>query len=470
MSRIEGKVPLDKKRKMLLVVPHQDDEMLVGGSALYQFAQDKDWKTFVLYTTEGAAMHERHEVRMREAIRALKVLGVSEEQIIFLGYGNCWQGNYHIYNAPEKEELVSLKGKKMTFALPTHEEYGFYKTGSHHIFTRQNYKSDLINVILDIMPEVIIAVDMDDHEEHMATSLFLDECLADIVKLKRSYCPLVLKKFAYDGLWKGTDDYFFIPRIETLNRENRYNTTRNPSFQWDERIRFAIPKECDTYFLHNNILNKAVKKHISQDGWLCAVRLINSDIVYWYRRTDNLALLANIKVSSGEGGFLNDFKRIDTGDVRNKDTVWENCSWFPEDNDVQKSVFISWESRVPVWQIDIYESPESDAGEILDLFVRLDDGYEFHTGELKHKAAKNTFIFSGPHQVAFIELKVMSAKGRAGISEVEVFSELFRIEKYNLPIKTIMERPMQTKHICLRKAINYFDKKLFHLKAKLCLK
>lgn len=161
-----------KRRKMLLVVPHPDDEMLVGGSALYQFAQDKDWETFVLYTTEGAALHESPEVRMKEAARALKVMGIPESQIIFLGYGNEWQGQYNIYNAPEDLELVSLKGKRQTFALRSHPEYCFHKTGEHHKFTRYNYKRDLQDVILAIKPEIIIAVDVDDHQEHMATSLY----------------------------------------------------------------------------------------------------------------------------------------------------------------------------------------------------------------------------------------------------------------------------------------------------------
>ena len=38
-----------KKRNMLLIIPHPDDEMLVGGSVLYQFAQNKNWETYVLY-------------------------------------------------------------------------------------------------------------------------------------------------------------------------------------------------------------------------------------------------------------------------------------------------------------------------------------------------------------------------------------------------------------------------------------
>lgn len=452
---------------MLLIVPHQDDEMLVGGSALYQFAQDKAWDTFVLYTTEGAAIHEDPETRMREAICALKVLGIPKKHIIFLGYGNGWQGRYHIYNAPEGEKLVSLKGRTETFALPEHEEHCFGRTGVHHAFTRENYKNDLMCAILDIMPDVILAVDMDDHEEHMATSLFLDECLNDIIKTKKGYCPLVLKKFAYDGLWKGEDDYFHVPRIETLN--GKKDKTRNPSFIWKERIRFAVPQECDTYFLHNNILNKAVKKHISQDGWLCAVRLINSDIVYWCRRTDNLLLFADISVSSGEGRFVNDFKRVDTSDVRNKDTVWGNCSWFPQSGDDEKQIVISWKDKVCITELDIYESPEADAGEILEMHIEFDDGYEFDTGELKHGGEANAFILPEEHRVGMVKARIIRFRGKPGISEVEAYSDILDIDKFDLPIKAMTAFPVRTENLLFRRLANFLDKKIFHIKFRFFL-
>jgi len=465
----EAKMSL-KKRNMLLIIPHPDDEMLVGGSVLYQFAQNKNWETYVLYTTEGAALYERPEVRMKEAIRALKVMGIPESQIIFLGYGNEWQGQYNIYNAPEDLELVSLNGKKQTSALKSHPEYCFYKAGEHHKFTRYNYKKDLQDVIQAIKPEIIIAVDMDDHQEHMATSLFLDECLHDIIKMEDSYSPLLLKKFAYEGLWKGPDDYFNIPRIPTLNGENEENRTRNPAFLWNERIRFEVSEKCNTLFLCNNVLNKAIKKHISQTGWLCATRLINSDIVYWYRRTDNLALKAGIDVSSGDGTFLNDFKMIDTCDVRNKNTIWENCSWYPSKYDKEKTVNISWKEKKKVKEIVIYESPESDAGKILNLHIELDDGHEFNTGELKHKEIKNVFSLQEEHHIKGLKIQMTQTEGKGGISEIEIYSDPFDLANYVLPIKEIQKDPFETNYLIIKKVINFFESKLFHLKARICLK
>lgn len=461
---------IEYKRSMLLIVPHQDDEILVGGAALYEFAHTKDWNTYVLFTTEGAALHEKPEMRMREAISALKVLGIPPNNIIFLGYGNEWQGDHNIYNETSNKILTSLKGKQNTFALKDYPEYCFQRNGIHHAYTRNNYKDDLKQVIWEIKPEIIIAVDMDDHQEHMSTSLFLDECMEEILKTKRTYCPLLLKKFAYDGLWKGRDDYFTLPRVETLNGENRGNSTRNPSFQWSERIRFALPKACNTLCLYNNVLYRAIKKHVSQTGWLCSVRIINSDIVYWYRRTDNLILHSDIEVSSGNSKFINDFKIIDTQDVRNKNTVWENCSWFPSKSDAEKTIIVSWKEKVIIKQMVIYESPENGVGRIEDIYIKFDDGYEFHTGELKHNAVRNDFILNKQHYINKIELKIIKSSGKIGISEIEAFSEEFSLKKFNLPLKEMCETLSKTRYSLVERAVNYAEYKLFHLKARILLK
>lgn len=455
------------KRKMLLIVPHQDDEMLVGGGVLYQFANSKEWDSYVLYTTEGAAINEDPKIRMQEAIRALKEMGIAEDHVIFLGYGNGWQGKVHIYHASENDKLISLKGKTETFALSNHKEFCYKKYGVHHCFSRYNYKNDLLEAMMDIKPDVIIGVDLDDHEEHMATSLLLDECLEIILKNEVNYRPLLLKKFAYDGLWHGKDDYFNIPRIPTLNGEGRNNDTRNPSFQWDERIRFANPPQCDTWFFCNNRLNKAMKKHQSQGGWLCSARLINSDNVFWIRRTDNLALTGEIRTSSGNSSYLNDFKTVDVRDVRNKKTEWGNCSWVPEKDDKEKRIIITWQETQNVKQIILYESPEKLGGKIKNIRIKLDDGYEIQTGELKHGGISNQFIFDDMHFCKMIEITLIEVKGICGLSEIEVFRDIFDLDKYLLPVNIWENKKI--KFVMLRKIINFFEKKIFHLKARILL-
>ena len=48
------------------------------------------------------------ETRIREAISLYDFLGLPEDHVIFLGYGdNLHTQDYHIYNAPESEVIPS---------------------------------------------------------------------------------------------------------------------------------------------------------------------------------------------------------------------------------------------------------------------------------------------------------------------------------------------------------------------------
>lgn len=455
------------KKRCMLIIPHQDDELFVGGSVLYEFANDINWEVFVVYTTEGAGIYEEPETRMKEAIKALHIIGIPENNIIFLGYGNVWSDGINIYNKDDEVACVSKRGGSCTYALKNHQDFSYLVYGEHSLYTRNNYKRDIKKVIMDIYPDVVIGVDMDDHQEHMATSLLLDECMSEILKDKEDYCPLFLKKFAYDGLWRGEDDYFNLPRKETLNNPSYRNKTRNPMFQWDERIRFAVPPKCNTIFLFRNILYKAAKQHRSQSGWLCALRIINSDAIYWYKRTDNIALCASTKVSSGNASFINDFKVVDTNDVTNKDTKWCNCTWFPEQEDEQKRVDIKLNQIKDIQYICIYESPEKCAGEIKNMHIEFDDGFEFDTGELIHGGCKNLFDLKRIHSVQKICLVISDYVGKPGIAELELYKKNFEIEDYNIPCHVLNEDQDSMRHIFIRRIVGAVEKKLVHLKYRL---
>lgn len=103
---------------------------------MYQLTQSNN-DVHVLFTTNGDYYRYQGEKRLQEAINALNVLGVREENIIFMGYGDDWKGEKHIYN--EKEEIVmeSMGGCKQTYGLETHPDYRFMKSGYHHKYQRK---------------------------------------------------------------------------------------------------------------------------------------------------------------------------------------------------------------------------------------------------------------------------------------------------------------------------------------------
>lgn len=337
------------QKKYLVIVPHPDDEINVAGQLIYQLTKSYN-EVHVLFTTNGDYYSYQGKQRLKEAINALNILGVEEENIIFMGYGDDWKGETHIYNSKNDAIVESMGGRKQTYGLEAHQDYRFIKSGYHHDYTRKNYKQDMMDVILDLLADVIVVVDFDWHPDHRSTSLVFEEVMGEILKTNNDYKPAVLKKFAYAGVWDGPKDYYETPPKATCLPPKRLVNDRRfeldvPAYSWNNRIRFETPKETQILMIKDNIIYKAAKEHKSQCVRFRIDRICNADIIYWLRKTKSLSYQAKIAVSSGSSTFLNDFKLVDCPDVRAKQIgvkVFGDCVWVPNKSDQAKTaIFFS---------------------------------------------------------------------------------------------------------------------------------
>ena len=199
------------KKKAMIVAPHPDDEINLAGQILPYLQEE--YQIFVTYTTNGDAEKKIGNQRLSEALDACDVLGISSDNVIFLGYANEWKNGRHLYNC--SGSLESATGKVQTNSIEGHPEYYYEKYGIHRCFTQLNYEMDLKSVINDILPELIICVDFDSHADHRAASLTFEKVIGDILKDKADYRPRILKKFAYNGVWKGQKDFYPYPCATT---------------------------------------------------------------------------------------------------------------------------------------------------------------------------------------------------------------------------------------------------------------
>ncbi len=337
-------------KKVLFIVPHEDDELFVGGGMLVNLAMDPSYEPFVLIATNGDYFPKESKTRIRESLAALKVLGIGKANVIFGGYGDEWQGE-HIYHSKDNEPKISYAGHTETYlGLSDIDEWHFGQYGAHNAYTRVNYLNELVDILLSIKPEVVVCVDMDSHADHKALSLICDEAIKQIIISSSDYTPLYLKKFAYNGAFYGRDDFYDANYTKTIIDDD-FSTK---FFNNDNALRYEVHPACKTKRLMDNILFKAAKRYKSQEVWLNAGRFINGDITYWQRSTNNLALRANISVSSGEAKWLNDFKLLDTADVRNKKDSFRDLCWKPDENEKESTIIISLEVQEEVSLLNIY--------------------------------------------------------------------------------------------------------------------
>lgn len=428
--------------RVLIIVPHPDDEINVAGQVIIDFLKKK-YEVYVVYTTNGDFNSKIENSRIYEAIEALRVLGVEEKNIIFLGYGNDWIENDHIYNFSSSLEVKSsVSGKQETNSVSNHEEYCFQKYGCHHLFTRNNFKSDLKSVILEYKAKYLICNDFDSHPDHRAASLMFEEVIGEILKEQTNYRPIVLKKFAYSGVWKGAKDYYSTPQVETINTihgdiHGRIFETESPYYKWCERIQLSVPQSARTELLKDNLLYKAALKHKSQIAWYQLLRIASADVVYWWRPTKNLLMNATLRTSSGNNSFLNDFKLYEASDVVAgiDDLEVTKCMWIPDLKDHVPYIEVLFKKETDIRLIRIF-SDYSGKNILENVEIEIGGSRYYFENTAADDPVWNIEIKE--NNVSSLKISFLKWKGIVGITELEIYDHRldffeesnFELEKY----------------------------------------
>lgn len=352
-------------KKILLIIPHQDDEIHIAGSLLASL--DNADNVYVLYTTNGDFLFDA-KYRYRECIKSLeKLANIDEDKIIFMGYSDqAYDQKTHMYNT--FNDWVSNKGYKETYAPYGFNEWNYLEYGKHCKYNRDNFCNNIKEIIEKYLPEVIICNDLDFHPDHLMTSLAFERALGLIIRNNPNYKPLVLKTFAYENSYFGKDDFFDNKDIPMLFNYDKFgNVISNPYYSKNNAISLAIDRKCYTKNLFKNKIFKAILCHKSQLLVKRTGRIINANIVYWKRNTNNLLLDANISVSSGNKEYLNDFMLADTSNVlngNNKEIIYDKGIWIPDNDDNKKEIDINLDNKKYIYLIRIY------SGRINNKFIK----------------------------------------------------------------------------------------------------
>lgn len=403
------------EKRVLLVVPHQDDELFVGGGFLRTLVNGAGYEAYVVYTTNGDFYPHEAGVRLRESLHVLTGLyGIEESHVFFLGYGDGWRGGVHLYHQEGEEPLVSMAGRTETYGLERHEDYRYTRSGRHSMYRRADFKKDLKDVLTRVRADLLLVVDFDKHADHRAASLLTEECLGELFREDASYRPLVLKRFAYDGVWKGKADFFELPRRETV-----LAGLMGTPYTSEEELRFAMPEDCARPCLSRNFLFRAIRCHRTQEAWQKADEIINIDEVFFSRSTDSLLYGASMSASSGNPEYLRDFKLFDCEDVTRKEPGLKECGWKPEEGDVQRQLRIRFETPQTVGRIAAY-APGGGAGS-LKAAVFFDADEEPVRMEIRPDGKRNLCVFAPRAGVREMTFRIEAWEGAVwGISELEI--------------------------------------------------
>lgn len=407
-----------KNKKVMVIVPHEDDDLLISGQVLpSMYKNGADVR--VVFATNGDKRVSAY-TRQSEACNALEKLGIPREKVIFLGYPDGTQ----LYVG--KKAFSFSSGWDHTYAGKGFKDYHFDRFGTHAKYTAENMVDDIESVVLEYRPDYILAIDFDTHTDHRGVSISFEKAMERILKKESGYTPKVLKCFGYSLAWKSKPDFYALNIKSTVMQDREKNNdpsyeTDVPQYRWNNGVRLPIDKKSFSHSILRCSEYKALSEHLSQYAYCYSERIINGDSVYWNRRTDSLTYNADISVSSGDASLLNDFRLIGVGNrTAGPNDKLENCVSRFDKNDAQKTVTVKFDSPKTVSCVSLYDNFGLNSN-ILGGVITFSDGSKVEVPALNADGSETRVVFEPKHNITSFTFKVTEYEGVAGLDEIEAF-------------------------------------------------
>ncbi|MDD6157381.1 MAG: PIG-L family deacetylase [Lachnospiraceae bacterium] len=324
------------KKRVMVLVPHQDDELNLASDILERYLQNES-EVFIVYATNGD-YNNFGTIRMMEALAVCKEIGIDQEHVIFLGYGDQWQPYTesngekirHIYHANGIVQMTSQAGYQSTYALETKAPFS-----DGVKYTRDNFFGDIKKVIMTIRPDVLYVVDFDSHPDHRAVSLLFEEAMGSIFKDDVLFRPKVFKGFCYPTAYYASDDFLEEWNLKsTVSLSEHGYMEENHTFFWADRIRIPVVIENVSRSLSKCKTYRLLSKYTTQPALGKAGRIINGDKVFWERNTGSIIYDAEILDGHGNITYLNDFKLQECNDIMKKNVTEYDRFYAPLKEDL----------------------------------------------------------------------------------------------------------------------------------------
>lgn len=272
---------------IMIIVPHQDDEILMAAGIIEQ-AVSCGLDITVVMVTNGDYDYPHVETgrkRLSESIRALEILGMRRDQFILLGYADTGMPEEdsflaRLYKCEDGDRIFTSRCTDHTYGLEDQAEYHFLKTGEHALYTRNNCKGDIRDVILEYKPDHIFTTSEEDsHGDHSGLFWFVKEILGELKET--GYAPHlysgVVHSCAGDDVWPH--------RTEDITGFGCPDGFENSGcLKWDERIIFEVPDSMRTADLKENRKAAALAEHVTAlkpDAVDFLYSFIKSEELFW---------------------------------------------------------------------------------------------------------------------------------------------------------------------------------------------
>ncbi len=369
--------------RILILAPTPGDEIAIAGNTILNFSSARA-EIFIAFSSPGDS-----KILRKESFDALKILNVKPEKIIFMN-------------------------------------------------AKKNLKGELKNLISELQADIIFCTDFDSLSEPGILSSTFEEVVGEIFSENPDYRPEIYKKFAYAAGISAPPDFYAPNLLET--KPPQIGVTDNYDFDligkgnyiWENRVRFPVNEHCRQSLLKDNPVAAAIFAYKSRKKILTAARILNSDEIFFYRRTDNLIFPSEISATSGNVEKIRDFKIIDA--KKNFPAKIESHVWQPAKSDPEKKIFVKFPEPVQIRRVTVHGNIFDEEPAKLNFRFVTDNPrpvidksgiYSDNINEFKMNLPEHgrPAIFDTEKIFArSVEISVVKSGKNFGISELEFFS------------------------------------------------
>lgn len=455
-----------EKRKVMIIVPHEDDEVLAGGGIIKDATLNGDNVKVVIGTNGDFNGQAAGKNRIEESIAALTNLNVKQKDMIFMGYADNggligrWGQEvddsqlYQMYMAADENKLIPSKnGNQETYGQDSggKQDYHFEYTGEHAEYTRKNFLNDLMHAIKEFEPTDIYSTSMYDmHSDHAYINLFVREAILELQKEDNNFQPTlwdgIVHSVAGDTDLGGATNWPAHGEDVTKALEEPNNLEEATTFDWNKRVSVTVPYQMrQPAPLKYSLKEQTLRLYGSQYMSNFIADFSRHDEVFWEKPFTSLSYLATVNVSSNkekansiidgiESGYIPAMEKLDfTSAAKKKRDGFPDAEWAA-DGTTGEWIELQWEKPQSVKKIVLYDRPDPDQN-ITSGKITFDDGTTQDVGKLPANGRPYEIILKQEKVITSLKFEitgVSNGTNKAGLAEIEVYGTLKTIDKTQL--------------------------------------
>ncbi len=434
-------------KTIVILAPHPDDESLCCAGVIYDALRQGN-SVKIVVVTNGDSFSSGTSfgyLRQAESVAGMALMGVGEQDIIFMGYGD--QSLQSLYQSTSPASVItSASGQTQTYANRGlgGVSYHQYLYGTPGLYNRQTILGDMEAMLQNLQPSDVYTTSLwDDHPDHAGTFQFVVEAL---LALRRQGVPLSTRvhetfihapcascgtpnsaAYLWPGGGVGIQPVFTptVPYAEPYYLENIWPNGGNTPYSWNQIENLPVPAPMQNPVQSDNLKAQVISQYPSEtdipNGYLFSFAKRNE--FFWIRDfSTNLAGLATVSVSSetpssgqlgtsAVDGFIQGYPGY---------APWE---WATQGELAGAWINLSWPSPVTISQVALYNRQDL-VDDVLSGTLSFSDGTAVPVGQLPING--NAFLVSfAPKTVTSMKFTVDDAVGQnIGLAEIEVYGKM----------------------------------------------